>query len=362
MTGERERPSRRKMGSKDALLRPTAYFWFSFQRVCAIAFVPGLVGSFVSIFAFHNGWPAFALGLLAFGSQAGNIGGLVQRARELRLGYTTIPALAGEVTLRDPADGSVLTDGHAGHPPLKTMKLAREYARQGPVQSFTVSPPPALQNQESPQSEITPSPPSILVGEERRPWPTVIFVGSVAVLALTAWIFFFEGSSSKFRVAGFGAGLVLSAIALSVLFVSLAGAANRRLARQMRSLSDLPDEFALFPVRRTVELFGELPTDCLAAIQPEMVLSVSRDEVALWSGRGTLATVQSIPRGSIGAVSSSRAHDTRENEKPAILISYDDSRRLLLFPRVVGRGALRYADEVTTESIVGRIRAAVLEP
>ena len=36
---------------------------------------------------------------------------------------------------------------------------------------------------------------------------------------------------------------------------------------------------------------------------------------------GTLVTVQSMPRAVIGIVSSSREHDTRENEKSSILIS-----------------------------------------
>ena len=92
--------------------------------------------------------------------------------------------------------------------------------------------------------------------------------------------------------------------------------------------------------RRTVELFDELPTDCLAEVRSEMVLSIGRDDVALWSGRGH-------PRYcAIDAPSSywdrqleSRTRYARERE---VLDSYllSDSRRLLLCPRVVGRGSV----------------------
>jgi hypothetical protein len=362
MVGDLHRSYRRGSGSRDGFVRPTAYFWVSFQRVCVIAFVPCLLASFVLIFGFHEFWMAYGLGVLAFASQTGNIGGLVQRTRELRLGYTTIPQLATEVALRDPIDGRFLTDRHQAHPQFGSMKLAREYSRQHPRQASTDAQVPPLVQQESVQQAGPDSPNKVPIVDQRGRGLLARFVAGITLLVLgliCAFVLLNLPAFSEFRAVGFTVGLVVSVAALSLVLVYLTGAANRRLASQLHALSNLPDEVTLFPVRRTVELFGELSTDRLAAIQPELVLSISQGELALWSGKRILRKLHSIPRARIETVSLSRAHDTRENEKPAILISSADSDQLLLFPRGVGRSVLSYADEAGTDSVVRQIRAAL---
>ncbi len=76
------------------LVRPSAYFWSRFQFVGALALLASIVLVVVLIIGFHLFWASVVPAAFAFGSQAGNIGGLVQGTRELRRGYTTQPWLA----------------------------------------------------------------------------------------------------------------------------------------------------------------------------------------------------------------------------------------------------------------------------
>jgi hypothetical protein len=345
------------------LHRPSAYFWFRVNQVCGIGLLVGVLLSVIGILAFHQFWIAFIPGLLAVGSQTGNIGGLVQRSRELQSGYTTVPWLAGEVTLRDPKDGQVLLAGRGDQRTFASMKRAREFASQNvsddPVDSLSNAP---STEGRRPANTGLGSIDQIPVGRSSRRSRSALRFMGLAVLASVIAASFVLGSlreDAPSRALGFSLG-VIGSLALLMLVIQLL---NRlyaaRANHQLRALSVIAPDAMVIPVRRTVELFGEIDTNQPVRIDAALLLSIDDIEVALWSGSRTLHKVMSISLPQVHDARTGTAHDTRGNEKSAILVAYGESRQIKLFLRRIGHGVMTYADEATTGVAVARIRAAL---
>jgi hypothetical protein len=345
------------------LHRPSAYFWFRVNQICGIGLLAGVLVSVVGILAFHQFWMAVIPGLLAVGSQTGNIGSLVQRGRELQSGYTTIPWLAGEVTLRDPRDGQVLLTGRVDQRTFTSIERAREFASQNvpddAVDSLNNT--PSIEDQRPASTGFSSIDQIPIGGSSKRKGSAIRFLVLV-VLAFVIAASFVLGSlreDAPSRALGFSIGVVGS-LALLVLVVQLMNRLSAaRANHQLSALSAIAPEATVIPVRRTVELFGEIDTNQPVHIDAALLLSIDHVEIALWSGSRTLQKVMSIPLSQVDDARTGTAHDTRSNQKAAILVAYGGSRQVRVFLRRIGRGAMIYADEATTGVAVAGIRTAL---
>ena len=348
------------------LHRPSAYFWFRVNQVCGIGLLVGVLVSVIGILAFHQFWMGFIPGLLAVGSQTGNIGSLVQRGRELQSGYTTIPWLAGEVTLRDPRDGQVLLTGRVDQRTFTSTKRAREFASQNVPDpddaADSLNNAPSIEDQR-PASAGFSSIDQIPIGRSSKRKGSAIRFLVLVVLAFVIAASYVLGSlreEAPSRALGLSIGVVGS-LALLVLVVQLMNRLSAaRANHQLSALSAIAPEATVIPVRRTVELFGEIDTNQPVHIDAALLLSIDGVEVALWSGSRTLHKVMSISLSQVHGARTGKAHDTRSNEKAAILVAYGESRQIKVFLRKIGRGSMTYADEATTGVAVTRIRAALI--
>jgi hypothetical protein len=107
-------------------IRPSSYAWVRIGRLGIIGATVGLVVALVLIFGFHLLWPTFfepALALMGGGALTASS---IQNFREADCGYTTLPWRAGELELRDPADGRILVPAGAGVR-FDSLKDAREW-------------------------------------------------------------------------------------------------------------------------------------------------------------------------------------------------------------------------------------------
>jgi hypothetical protein len=342
-------PSRKVQSTR--LVRPSAFFWSRFQLVCAVAFAVCLLLSFVVLVAFHSGLLAIGLGALALASQTGNMWGLVQRGRELQRGYTTIPWLAGEVELRDPADGRVLVPRRYGGAPFRTMSLARAFAGE-PQGIAEASGAHVMEEASVPSGEPPTIPEQTVRVPGGRPPIAALVVSALLVLAVVGAFVVTASSSGGARVVGVTGGVLASLTLVLAALSSVGRVASGRRKRQLDALAMYP---LVIACRRTVEMFGEVSRSELASLRAQMALTVGRERVELWAGRRALRTTWSTLIADIHRVSRATAHDTRGNEKPAICIEYGTNQRLLLFPEQAGRRAMFYASEATTDSVVAEI-------
>jgi hypothetical protein len=254
---------------------------------------------------------------------------LIQRGRELRHGYTTIPWLAVGVELRDPVDGQTLVRAGVNHPSFTSMKQAREFAGASPpIESRS-----GYDNQQDKgvNARGYDFGGSLIVGSDGRKRVGLPFLGRVvllAVLVVSAFVFAGLTSPTYIRWIGFLVGLGCSLALLLVIAIYATGVGNRRRASQMAALSALAPQIFVIAVRSTVELFGETRGIELERIYSKLMLTVGPTELALWSGKQSLTRVFSVTRESVHAVRSIRAHDTRGNEKPGVAIEFADSGRI----------------------------------
>lgn len=332
-------------------VRPSAYFWSRFQLGCAIALLPSVVVSIILILGFHQFWAAVLPGLAAVGSQVGNVGGLVQRRREFRRRYTTMAWLTFEVELKDPADGQTLVASGSWHKPFDTLKVAREFHATRPseaadgtdtIATRAEAHSPALQAAES-------------ISVDSGGWKAALVCLGLTLLAACATgalIFAIVVIAPAFPVAASALGLVSGAVVVALIFIYPTLVGNRRMAYQLKALSDIHPRVSLVPIRAPVELFAELPEAATANLPSGLILAASDSEIALWCGDRVLTKVFAVSRADIRSIQSSRGHDIRGREWPALLVSFEGDAHLLLFVRRPGAKALWPADCALTESAV----------
>ena len=127
-----------EVASSGITVKPTAWFWWTAALTSLVAtIVLAICGALVSFSArglptFANGWST-AFWLLLFASIALFCVSIVllpaSRRREVRAGYTTLPAMVREIEWRDHATGLVLR--YLGEPtPTGSLSDLRKAARE----------------------------------------------------------------------------------------------------------------------------------------------------------------------------------------------------------------------------------------